>query len=159
MANIAQTVNVLQSVILTKGEKMILTPTYHVFDLYKEHQDNILLPIKIRSEQYKHATRTILAIHGSASIDIDENIHISLSNLNPNQDLDIEIQINDYNFDTQQIESKILRGKKMNAHNTFDAPENVKPEKFGNEYFRSEGKNLYFQIPQKSIMVIKIKRK
>ncbi|MFN3980778.1 MAG: alpha-N-arabinofuranosidase, partial [Caldilinea sp.] len=62
MANIAQTVNVLQALVLTQQEKMLLTPTYHVFDLYAAHQDATLVPVDIQSERYQHADYSVPAI-------------------------------------------------------------------------------------------------
>jgi alpha-N-arabinofuranosidase len=156
MANIAQTVNVLQSMILTKGEKMLLTPTYHVFDMYKVHQDSILLPLKIESEDYPHGKRTISAINGSASVDSDEKIHIPLSNVNPNQNINTEIEFTDFSLGKCEIKATILTNEKINAHNTFEAPEIVKPEKFAKENFSIKSNNLCFKIPSKSILVIEI---
>src|SRR5699024_1904783 len=78
MANLAQTVNVLQALALTKRNKMLLTPTYYVFDLYKKHQDAILLPIKLESPDYELSDgEKIPAINGSASIDSTGKIHLS----------------------------------------------------------------------------------
>jgi alpha-N-arabinofuranosidase len=69
MANLAQTVNVLQSLILTKGSQMILTPTYFVFDLFKVHQNATLLPIKLSSPDYVSGNGRIAAVNASASVD------------------------------------------------------------------------------------------
>lgn len=157
MANIAQTTNVLQSIVLTKGEKMLLTPTYHVFDMYKVHQENILLPMKIESEKHNHDTRSIPAIHGSASIDSNNQKYVSLSNVNPSQNINIEIQFNDFNLENSEPTMKILRSEQINAHNTFEAPETIKPENFTSEDFRLDGSNLYFKMPSKSVLIIKIK--
>ncbi|MFW9785050.1 MAG: alpha-N-arabinofuranosidase [Candidatus Heimdallarchaeota archaeon] len=158
MANIAQTVNVLQSMILTEGEKMLLTPTYHVFDMYKVHQDCVLLPSDITSEEYNHGRRSMSAIHGSASIDFDNLIHVSLSNINPNQNIDIEIQVNEYDLEDCEITAKILRNEQLNAHNTFESPESVKPEEFSVNNFKMEAMNLYFKMPSKAVLIIEIKQ-
>ncbi len=157
MANLAQTVNVLQSIVLTKEEEMLLTPTYHVFDMYKVHQDSMLLPIKIESENYKHGRRTIPVINGSASVDSDNQMHISLSNINPSQDVDTEIQFNDFNLENCELTAKILRSEQLNAHNTFEAPETVKPEKYVKENFNIRGSNIFFKMPSKAILVIQLK--
>ncbi|MFX1346400.1 MAG: alpha-N-arabinofuranosidase [Promethearchaeota archaeon] len=157
MANIAQTVNVLQSMILTKGEKMLLTPTYHVFDMYKVHQGSILLPIKINTENYVQGKRSIPAINGSASVDSDNKTHVSLSNINPNQDINVEIIFNHFNIEKSEITAKILRSEQINAHNTFKSPETVKPEKYTNEKFSMKENNIFFKMPSKAILVIKIK--
>jgi len=157
MANIAQTVNVLQSMILTKGEKMLLTPTYHVFDMYKVHQENILLPIEINTENYIQGKRSIPAINGSASIDSDNQIYVSLSNINPNQEINIEVVFNDFNLEKSEFTIKILRSEQLNAHNTFETPEIVKPEKYTDANFSIKENNLVFDMPSKSILVIKMK--
>ena len=82
MANLAQTVNVLQALILTKGHQMLLTPTYHVFDLYKVHQDAKLLPLQISAApDYTVDGQKLPALNVSASLDSTGAVHISLVNL------------------------------------------------------------------------------
>ncbi|MDX1617797.1 MAG: alpha-L-arabinofuranosidase C-terminal domain-containing protein, partial [Balneolaceae bacterium] len=89
IANIAQTVNVLQAMIRTEGNRMIKTPTYHVFHLYKPHQDAPLLPSDIRSEEYTHNGENIPAISATASRDRSGTVHITVSNLNPGRELEV----------------------------------------------------------------------
>ncbi|MGZ5134341.1 MAG: alpha-N-arabinofuranosidase, partial [Flavitalea sp.] len=81
MANLAQTVNVLQAIILTEGRKMLLTPTYHIFDLYKVHQDAKYLPLKITTPDYTLDNQQIPAVNVSASQDSTGAINISLVNV------------------------------------------------------------------------------
>ncbi|MFX1456544.1 MAG: alpha-N-arabinofuranosidase [Promethearchaeota archaeon] len=156
MANIAQTVNVLQSMILTDGARMLLTPTYHVFNMYKVHQENFLLPMKIESEEHTHGSRTIPAIHGSASIDSENQIYISLCNTNPSQSIDIEIIFNNLVLENRELMAKILTSEEINAHNTFNAPETIKPIEFAVEQFKKSRNNLSFKMPSKAIITIKI---
>ena len=85
VANLAQMVNVLQSVILTKDDKMVLTPTYHVFRMFRVHQEAKLLNLDLRCEDYTFGNKKIPAISASASVDKDGKVHISLANLNPNK--------------------------------------------------------------------------
>ncbi len=127
MANIAQLVNVLQSVILTEGAKMLLTPTYYVFHMFKHHQNAQLLEsymetAEIGTEEYK-----VPDISESVSMDEKGNIHITLGNLSPSADNSIEIQFSDKKV--SQITGTILKGD-MAAYNTFDQPEQVKEESF-----------------------------
>ena len=89
-ANLAQAVNVLQAVILTDKEKMLLTPTYHVFDLYQMHQDAEWLPLQFASPDYTLGTEKIPALNASASKDKNGTVHISLVNLDPNKPLALE---------------------------------------------------------------------
>ena len=84
MANIAQTINVLQAMILTDKEKMILTPSYHVFEMYAAHQDATLVPVDVQSERYALAGYDVPAISVSASVAANGKLHITLSNANPN---------------------------------------------------------------------------
>ncbi len=83
MANIAQMVNVLQSIILTKDDKIVLTPTYHIYDMYKVHQDATLIPVEILSPVYKLGNRSLTALSVSASKDPQGVIHISIVNIDP----------------------------------------------------------------------------
>ena len=89
MANLAQMVNVLQAVILTDKEKMVLTPTYHVMRMFNVHQDAELLHLELKSADYTYESRTIPAVSASASVDKDGKIHISLCNLDPTESQDI----------------------------------------------------------------------
>ena len=86
MANIAQTVNVLQSVILTEGDKMVKTPTYYVFDLYKDHQDAQLVESWIDAGTL---SKNLPKLHESGSIDGNGTLHLTLANLSPSESADI----------------------------------------------------------------------
>jgi alpha-N-arabinofuranosidase len=152
MANIAQTVNVLQALILTQGEKMILTPTYHVFDMYKVHQDATLLPVRIQCAQYSFKNEKIPALSVSASLNKEGKIHISLCNLDPNQSLDVIC-------DTQGTQAGIISGhlltaEKMTSHNTFDDPNAVVPQVF--QDFKLEDNTIQTTLPARSVVVLKI---
>ena len=153
MANIAQVVNVVQAPILTRGAKMILTPTFHVFDMYKVHQDALLLGMDITSETYK---RKIPAIHSSASQNANGDIHISLCNINPNNSINISIKFPSINLNDKKFSATILRGDQMNAHNTFDSPKNVQPKAFDVSNFEIGGSELQFKMPSIAILVIKL---
>ncbi|MFW9942962.1 MAG: alpha-L-arabinofuranosidase C-terminal domain-containing protein, partial [Candidatus Thorarchaeota archaeon] len=84
-------------------------------------------------------------------------MYVSLSNINPNQDINIEIVFNDFNIEKSELTAKILRSEQINAHNTFESPETVRPEKYTNEKFSMKKNNLVFKMPSKAILVIKIK--
>jgi len=85
MANLAQTINVLQAVILTEEEKMLLTPTYHVMEMYKVHQDAMMIPIHVKSRDYELGDKKLPTISSSASINEAKQIHISLVNIHATQ--------------------------------------------------------------------------
>jgi alpha-N-arabinofuranosidase len=124
MAAIAQMVNVLQSVVLTSGEKMLLTPTYHVFDMYKVHQDAIMVPSELTCEDYVLGSLSIPALNASASIDKSGKMHISICNLNPEKDEKLSCSISGYK--PTAISASIIQGKELNSHNTFTETDNVK---------------------------------
>ena len=126
MANIAQIVNVLQSMILTKGDKMILTPTYHVFKMYNVHQDATLLPTSLICEPYKFGSDQIPSISSSASVDKNGKIHVTISNLNPSKEIKLEVNLSEKGF-TNINSGTILTASAFNAVNTFDKPGTVVP--------------------------------
>jgi len=152
MANIAQTVNVLQSVILTEGDKMILTPTYHVFEMYKVHQDATLLPVEINCPDYKLGEDSIPQISVSASKDGNGIIHITLCNLHPNEDVSINCELR--GCTVCNVSGRILTANKINEHNTFDEPERVKPSTFNSYNITEQGLNI--KIPSKSVIVLSV---
>ena len=108
MANIAQTVNVLQSMILTDKEKMLLTPTYHVFDMYKVHQDATALPVEVAAAEIKDGDRTIPTIHATASRDKAGRVHLSVVNLQPHESERVAVRLTGGAMDN--VEGKILTG-------------------------------------------------
>jgi alpha-N-arabinofuranosidase len=150
MANIAQTVNVLQAVILTEGEKMLLTPTYHVFNMYKVHQDAELLPVSLECGEYCVGKETIPQVSASASVDADGKIHISLCNLSHEDGVDIDCLLRGSTVST--VSGTLLTASAMNAHNTFEKPENVKPEAFDGASIKDG--NLRVSMPPMSVVVL-----
>jgi alpha-N-arabinofuranosidase len=152
MANLAQTVNVLQALIFTQGEKMILTPTYHVFDLYKVHQDATLLPVRLRCAQYSYKDDEIPSLSVSASRNKEGKIHISLCNLDPHQSLEAICEI--HGAQAGILSGRLLTAEKMTAHNTFDDPHAVVPQTFRD--FRLEDNTIQATLPAKSVVVLKI---
>jgi alpha-N-arabinofuranosidase len=155
MTNIAQVVNVLQAMILTKGDKMILTPTYWIFDLYKVHQDAMMVPVKVSSSDYIYKGDKLPTVNCSASIDSTGKMHISLCNIDPDKSENIELSLESFKAD--KISGKILTAGKMNAHNTFDNPDEVKPAEFSG--FQLIGNNLKVNMPHMSVVVLELEGK
>lgn len=153
MANLAQTINVLQALILTKGNQLLLTPTYHVFDMYKVHQDAKLLPVNFTSPDYKVGDQSIPAINVSASQDANGAIHISLVNLDANNDITIRSSLYDLNWKT--VEGQILHANSFTSYNSFEQPGVVKPATFTGA--KKEGNDLVITIPKLSVVVLELK--
>ena len=147
MANIAQLVNVLQSVILTEGEKMIKTPTYHVFNMYKYHQDGELLESYVETEEIGHKDFKVPNLHESVSLGKDGRIHVTLNNLSVTESYDIDAVFTE--TDIKGVEGTILTGE-MHAHNTFEEPDAVRTEKF--DQVEIGGQSLKFTIPACSVL-------
>lgn len=152
MANIAQTNNVLQAMILTRGEKMILTPTYHVFEMYKVHQDATMLPIDLQSSDYRFGNETVPALNVSASKDNSGRIHISFCNLDPGKTAEVRCALE--GVEPSKISGRVLTAKTITAHNTFENPDAVKPVAFSD--FNLEGNILTTTLPAKSVVVLEI---
>ena len=153
MANIAQTINVLQAMVLTEGEKMILTPTYHVFEMYKEHQDATLLPAFVDCGRYEFNGESIPRISCSASVDAEGRIHVSLCNVDPKAVAKIECDLQ--GILPASVSGRVLAGERMDSHNSFTAPEAVKPVEF--KGFKYSGSKLSVSMPPMSIVVLEIR--
>lgn len=157
MANIAQTVNVLQAVILTEGEKMLLTPTYHVFDMYKVHQDAELLDLSLDSGSYKLDDSEIPAVTGTASRNAEGIIHISLCNLQHDAEAAVELDLRGLATGEWSVQGTVLAGDKIDAHNTFDQPRAVAPKSF--DEYRWDGGSLSATLPAMSVTTLELRAK
>lgn len=153
MANIAQTVNVLQAMILTDEEKMILTPTYHVYEMYKVHHDAALVPLDLKVAGYKMNDDAIPSIHASASRNKNGVVHITLAHVDPGQDKDLNITLRGQSFSS--VSGRVLTAGSVSDHNTFENPDVVKPESFkGAKISKNE---LSVKLPAKSVVVLELK--
>jgi len=152
MTNIAQTINVLQAVILTKEDKMVLTPTYHVFDMYKVHQDATLLPLELKTADYVFENDKIPAVSMSASKDKANRIHITLCNLDPRNENTVTVDLHGAAF--TKLSGRILTAEGMNALNTFEKPDTVKPADFTRAKKTDAG--LEIQLPPRSVVMLEL---
>jgi alpha-N-arabinofuranosidase len=177
MANIAQTVNVLQAMILTQADQMLLTPTYHVFEMFKVHQDATLLPIDLTCEEYSLEDVTVPplsvvprraraiyqlppprpvpaepvpAISASASRNAEGAIHLSLCNVDPNRAMELSCRLP--GVQVSRVSGRILTAETITAHNTFDAPERVQPVAFEGGVVTDQG--IEVSLPPKSVVVL-----
>mgnify|MGYP000874981954 CR=1 FL=1 len=150
MANIAQTINVLQSVILTEGNKLVLTPTYHIFNMYKVHQDAEALSVNIQETEYCHGEEKIPQISASASVDKDGRIHVSLCNLNPKEGAVVNCELR--GDKKARVSGTVLASSEMNAFNDFDSPDHVKPEVFTDAVIM--GSDMKVDLPAMSVVIL-----
>ena len=152
MANIAQMVNVLQSVLLTEGKKMVKTPTWHVFNLYKVHQDNELLESTLVGNSMVGIDKlTAQKLTESVSVDKDGKIYVTLTNLSLDDAEDMEIVLSESKV--KSVKGSIVTGK-MDAHNTFKAPNKVKGEEF--DGIEASKDRISFTLPARSVVLLEV---
>jgi len=149
MSNIAQMINVLQSVILTKDKEMVLTPTYYVFQMYKVHQDAVMLPVEIKSNQYILDSQSVDAVNCSASVK-NGMINITLCNLDPNKSQEVSFELPGFKF--SKTTGKVVTGNKINSFNDFGKREEVSMTDFKNTK-TTDGK-IVAVLPAKSVVLI-----
>ncbi|MCR5321746.1 MAG: alpha-N-arabinofuranosidase [Lachnospiraceae bacterium] len=151
MANIAQLVNVLQSVILTEGAKMVKTPTYFVFKMFADHQDAELVSSSIETKEIGiEDENKVKNLYESCSVK-DGKLTITLANLSLDEDYDIDAVLTE--AEAKNICGEIVTGA-MDAHNTFDKPDTVKTEEF--KGFEKTANGLKITIPAKSVVKVSV---
>lgn len=153
MANLAQAINVLQAVILTRGEKMILTPTYHVMEMYNVHQDAKLLSLNLKSDDYTLGVEKLPAVSGSASLDSLGRTHITLTNIDAAKAQEVSISVRGAPY--KNISGRILQSARLQDHNSFEQPNKIAPSAFNSA--RMEGDNLKVVLPPFSVVVLSLK--
>jgi alpha-N-arabinofuranosidase len=153
MANLAQAINVLQAVILTEEEKMVLTPTYHVMEMYNVHQDALLLPVTLKSEAYELEGSRLNAVSVSASRNKNGAVHISMVNIDPGKAKDLTIAMN--GLTVKSVKGRILRSEKLQDYNSFNQPDRIKPVAFNAA--KIEGKSLKLTLPPFSVVVLELR--
>ncbi|MDD4590567.1 MAG: alpha-L-arabinofuranosidase C-terminal domain-containing protein [Parabacteroides sp.] len=154
MTNIAQVVNVLQSMILTDGPKMMLTPTYHVFEMYKVHQDATYLPLDLICDKAQvRDNREVPMLSASASRDKNGLIHITLANVDLDKAQNVSIDLQSEKISS--VKGRILTSADITDHNTFEKPDFVKPVVFNGA--KIEKGQLKISMPAKSIIVLEVK--
>ena len=152
MANLAQTVNVLQALVLTDKEKMVLTPTYHVYEMYTVHFDAFLLPTDLQTSDYTLGQEKIPAVNVSASRDKMGKVHVTLCNLNPNAAAEIACELN--GAQATRLAGRVLTAPQITSHNTFAAPETVKPAEF--KEYKLTARGFSVTLPPKSVVVLEV---
>lgn len=153
MANLAQAVNVLQAVILTNKEKMILTPTYHVLEMYNVHQDATMLPVKLKSNHYTVGKEKLPAVSVSASRNAQGITHISLVNIDAAKSQDVSISPDGLSYTA--VTGRILKSAKLQDYNSFNNPVLIAPVAF--EGAAISGKTLQVKLPPFSVVVLTLK--
>lgn len=152
MANIAQTINVLQAVALTREAQLVLTPTYHVFEMYVPHHDAVLLPSEMTCADYALEDCRIPSLDASASRAGDGSIAITLANLDPNRPRELAVEL--AGAKAKSVSGRILTADAMNACNTFDRSDRVQPAPFDGARISDAG--LAVVLPARSVVTLRV---
>jgi alpha-N-arabinofuranosidase len=140
--------------ILTRGNQMVLTPTYHVFEFYTVHHDAVLLPISVtRGGFYSVGVDSIPAVSASASRDRGGVTHVTMSNLDPKETRTVTVDVRGASF--TGATGRILTGATMDAYNTFERPNDVKPAPFSGA--RVANGQLTVTLPAHSVVVLELR--
>jgi alpha-N-arabinofuranosidase len=145
LAAIAQMVNVLQAMILTDKERMLLTPTYHIFDMYRPFQGATPYAANVQGPEYTHGKFRMAAVDASVARGADGKLYLSLVNVDPNRPARVTTSL------SGRASGRILTGPALDTHNTFDKPNTIQPAAYSG---RSLGGKLVFDLPAKSIAVV-----
>jgi alpha-L-arabinofuranosidase len=149
MANIAQMINVLQAMILTDKEKMVLTPTYYVYKMYVPFQDATFVPVTFDAGTYTHDGITLPRIAAIAAKDKAGKLSLAITNVDPNRPAEIEISLAGVN--AKSAAGEMLTASKVDSVNTFDAPNTVVPKPVS---AKAQDGKLTFKLEPKSVTVI-----
>ena len=151
MTNIAQMVNVLQSMILTDGAKMVLTPTYHVYKMYVPFQDAQVLPVTLNTGQYTLGTDSLPKVDAIAARGKDGKVWLSLINLDANNPADITASLP--GIAASSAQGEVLTANRVDSINTFEAPRTVSPRPFS---AGASGDSLALHLPPHSVTVVQL---
>ena len=152
MANIAQVVNVLQAMILTEGDKMILTPSYHAFKMYVPFQGATVLPLEMQDvPEYQLGLVSIPAVSSTAARGVDGKIYIAMVNVDPWKVRKVKVGLS--GMEVTGAVGQVLTAEVMDAHNTFDEPEAIAPSAYS---AAAEDGELVLEIPAKAVIVVSV---
>lgn len=151
MANIAQMVNVLQSMILTDGPKMVLTPTYYVFKMYVPFQDATFIPVTYDAGTYTHGDVTLPRVDVIAAKDKNGKLWVEVTNIDPEQSAEVEIGLD--GVTAKSVSGESLTAPKVDSINTFDAPNTVVPKAISGKV--DDGK-VVLKLAPKSVTVVSV---
>lgn len=150
MANIAQMVNVLQAMILTDQKRMVLTPTYHVFDMYQVFQGATSLPVEVRAPDYAFGNMHVPGVQASAGRDAAGVVHVGL--VNPSPDKTVRLHLHLSGARAKSIKGRVLTAPAITSINTFDHPEVVKPAPLAGVL--PKGDEWTLSLPPRSVVVL-----
>ena len=151
MANIAQMINVLQAMILTDKEKMVLTPTYHVFKMYLPFQDASFVPVTFNAGTYTHGSITLPRVDAVAAKDKNGKLWLEITNVDPNKPVEIDLKA--VGLTAKSAVGETLTAPKVDSINTFDKPNTVAPKPIS---AKTQNGKLVLNLEPKSVTVVAV---
>lgn len=151
MANIAQMINVLQAMILTDKEKMVLTPTYHVFKMYVPFQDSTFVPVTFDAGTYTYGNVSLPRVDAIAAKDKNGKLWLAITNIDPNQPVEVEANI--AGITVKSVVGETLGAPMVDSVNTFEAPNTVAPKPFSTKAVAGK---LTLKLDPKSVTVVSV---
>jgi alpha-N-arabinofuranosidase len=152
-ANIAQMINVLQAMIMTDKEKMVLTPTYYVFKMYVPFQDSTLVPVSFDAGTYTHGNITLPRVDAIAAKDKAGKLWLAVTNIDPDRPAEIEVSL--AGIAAKSATGETLTAPKVDSVNTFDAPNAVVPKPISATV---QGGKVTLNLEPKSVTVISVEQ-
>lgn len=152
MTNIAQTINVLQAMILTNGDKIALTPTYYAFKMYVPFQDSTYIPLDAKVPQLTYDGKSFPALNLSAAKAKDGKTYIGIANMNQHEGYDLSIKLGANK--AKSVSGEILTSTVADAHNVPGQPETIHPVSY--QGGKIKGDVLELKIPAKSVVVVNL---
>jgi alpha-N-arabinofuranosidase len=152
-ANIAQMINVLQAMIITDKEKMVLTPTYYVFKMYVPFQDATFVPVTLDGGQYTHGDVTLPRVDAIAAKDVNGKLWLEITNLDPDQPVEIEATLS--GVTAKSAAGETLTAPKVDSVNTFDQPNTVVPKPVS---AKVQAGKLTLKLEPKSVTVVSVEQ-
>jgi len=153
MANIAQMINVLQAMILTDKEKMVLTPTYYVYKMYVPFQDATFVPVTFNAGAYTHGEITLPHLDAIAAKDRAGRLWVEITNIDPNQPVEIEVSL--VGVTPKSAAGETLTASKVDSVNSFEASNTVVPKPIS---AKVQGGKLALKLEPKSVTVISVEQ-
>jgi alpha-N-arabinofuranosidase len=152
-ANIAQMINVLQAMIITDHEKIVLTPTYYVFKMYVPFQDATFVPVTLDASWYRHGDVALPRVDAIAAKDVNRKLWLEITNLDPIEPVEIEASL--VGVTAKSAAGETLTASKVDSVNTFDAPNTVVPKPVS---AKVQGGKLALKLEPKSVTVVSIEQ-
>jgi alpha-L-arabinofuranosidase len=152
MANIAQMINVLQAMILTDKEKIVLTPTYYAYKMYVPFQDATFVPVAFDAGAYTQDGATLPRLDAIAAKDKGGRLWLEVTNIDPNEGAEVELNV--AGIAVESVAGQTLTASKVDSVNSFDAPKTVVPKPIAAE---AHGGKITLRLEPKSVTVVLVK--